>query len=290
LNFRRVDSSLSGFEWWYLQICTPEYSATIAIHTTELLGGVLGEPYISVTIFGPQGRITRDHIPFSMSDASWTKEGFIVIRDRMAESATGWNLTLNSACWSIRGSVARSAQVWRVDDSLLVPDGNGDGMHWAIPMPRGIWKGVISTDEEVSSALHGYAYQDHNWAERPLTEFVSGWSWRVLANNRATVIWADVESCSGQVPGLGISISSKGRMKQIKRPPRIRSGSSVVVKGKRYRRESFEASYERAAVRGRTLLVPPRGFSECVSVTGGVLSEYAVFLDGMQGVKAAGHS
>lgn len=276
MNLPGASFSLNGFEWWYLQISTPRYSVTIGIHTTEVLGGTLDTPYISVTIFGSRGLIICDRIPFDTSDIRWTQDGFLAIRGQMTESRNGWDLALNSAALSIYGSISRAAPGWRVYDSFLVSDGSGNWMHWSVPMPRGIWKGALAAGKDISCVQHGYAYQDHNWADFPLTYFVGGWSWQVLASNKETVIWAEVQPCFEGIPGLGVSISNRGRMTRITEPPRIRRESSLVVKRRLYRRERYEAAYERAVVRGLASLKPIRGFSERVNVMGSAPAEDAV--------------
>ena len=76
----------------------------------------------------------------------------------------------------------------------MAKDSVGHEMHWSVPMPRGKWSGKLILSDDSTLSGPGFAYQDHNWADSPLSDLVYGWSWYSLSDAQSTFIWANVES------------------------------------------------------------------------------------------------
>jgi hypothetical protein len=182
------------------------------------------------------------------------------------ESNRGWEVALRGADWELTGSISRASRGWRIDDSLLARDTLGHEMHWSVPMPRGKWSGrLIKPSGSVFSAP-GFAYQDHNWADSPLSDLVHGWSWFTLSNAKSTVIWANVQSrfCT---PGVfSVTIRQRGplshrwalRGRQVPLEPE----NGRLVKQQEYLSDLSKAHYERRLIHGKLRARPAWGFFE----------------------------
>ena len=257
-----------GFEWWYLHISTHKFSVTLAIHTTELLGGPIEDPYISVTIVGPGRNVFHDRISFRHEKLHWP-DGYFTHAGLIAEHRDGWILTLRRPDWTLEGTIRRESDGWRAKGSQLVAGAGGHEMHWAVPMPRGRWHGHLKIRNDTVIDESGYAYQDHNWGDACLASFVHGWSWLALANERATVIWAEVSPLGGLPEQLGIRVDRKGQMTPVDKTPRSVLSRKILVKQREYKKDLEHASYQRSVIRALLPGSTAIGFSECVEVATG---------------------
>ena len=194
MNRQRVDPASGGSEWWYWHITTEQFSVTLAVHTTNLLGGAAESPYLSVTLACGANDLRRDRLIFSAGDLKWTDRGHLILSDKIIESDRGWEMSLPPGDWEHAGAVEKVTRGWRIYDSLLAKDSVGHEMHWSVPMPRGKWSGKLILSDDSTLSGPGFAYQDHNWADSPLSDLVYGWSWYSLSDAQSTFIWANVES------------------------------------------------------------------------------------------------
>lgn len=265
VNGQRIVPPSEGFEWWYLHIGARKFSATIVIHTTAFLGGPVAHPYMSVTIARIGKRVIDDHIPFDRRELNWSS-GYLTVANHVIEHRDGWDLNLRGPDWILEGAICRESNGWRVKDSKLIANSDGDEMHWSVPMPRGRWRGSLTINGETLIDKSGYAYQDHNWADVCLANFVNGWQWRTLANEKSTVIWAEVGSADGETEQFGIQVDRDGRFTPRRKAPRVILKDRTVVKCRKYRRDLERASYERAIIRRKLPINAILGFSEDVRV------------------------
>jgi hypothetical protein len=266
LNRQRITSASMGFEWWYLHVITDQFSAALAVHTTDLLGGTVVAPYISVTIVHRGNRVLVDRVPFNLSEMSWTEEGHLTLLNQLTESTHGWVLTLRGRRWNLAGVIYREAPAWRTDDSMLVMDDFGHEMHWAVPLPRGRWNGELEIVGTSKMSAQGYAYQDHNWADCTLTHFVDGWSWHAVANENSTVIWANVARRSGRSEGFRLHVSRHSGALVVNNPVCAPLKREKIIKRREYNGDSGTAIYSRWLVRGQPSTETARGFSENLRV------------------------
>lgn len=272
MNGQCVVSPSHGFEWWYLHVSSPKACFALAIHTTALLGGPICSPYISVTIVHPKSPVIYDQVRFDRSELIW-RDGYLILVPYMVENRDGWELDLSQPGWSIAGTIRRESEGWRTKESQLIVGVGGREMHWAVPMPRGLWDGALTIGNKAVIDQPGYAYQDHNWADECLMSFVNGWAWHAAANEKTTVIWAQVGSLEHRIERLGIRVDRKGQITPICRPLRALLRHKITVKHREYEKDTAQASYERSVICGPWPRNRLLGFSERVEVMADVSAD-----------------
>lgn len=104
-----------------------------------------------------------------------------------------------------------------LEDVVLYKDGLGRKSYWAVDVPYGKIKGELNTPEGVRE-INGYTYQDRQWGNILIQEWVKNWTWAQLANDNLFVVIFGINNTEGttswhSISGHGNEISLSQKFK-----------------------------------------------------------------------------
>lgn len=168
-----------------------------------------------------------------------------------------------------------------LEDVVLYKDRLGRKSHWAVDIPYGKITGELRTPQGVKE-INGYTYQDRQWGNILIQEWVKDWTWTNLANDNLFVVIFCINNTKGQrswhsISGHGneISISQNfdaphlAKLAVAKNPDNETIEAEIKIPGKlsaafalspqnimrsriREQHPGFTASYARWSVDGTT--------------------------------------
>ncbi|HDP26103.1 MAG TPA: hypothetical protein ENN34_11765 [Deltaproteobacteria bacterium] len=188
---RHTLNAKKPFEWWYFDG-----------HLDS------GETFVGV-FFNPSFTTNKPGVAFSLYDASWEKETFLIsLRDEEMFSSTddvhiecpaGYvhmvDETTYDVMWDMgeikaEFTLTTEAPGWRPRGDDGVNEDHLD-FFWAVHQARNRIEGTL-TRGEVTTRVTGIGYFDHNWGKKPLHEITKNWIWGRILAGEYTIIYADV--------------------------------------------------------------------------------------------------
>lgn len=110
-----------------------------------------------------------------------------------------------------RGEITDILEHQELADVVLYEDGAGRKSHWAVDVPYGKISGELKTPSG-ERQIAGYMYQDRQWGNILIQEWVKNWTWTHLANKDLFVVIFCINTQDNQkswhsIAGQGQSIS-----------------------------------------------------------------------------------
>jgi len=186
------------YEWWYFHLLTDDgITANIVLHETDIFGHSKN-PYISMSVCLPDnshqyhrmkianGSIAKNTLYLQIDDGSIVE----------TEKSTDLSLSFPSGV-ILKGSILKLFQPLSIENGVLYEDkGKGKSSFWVIQIPYGILKGALTIDGK-SYKVEAVVYQDHQWGNVPIQDFVSDWVWGNFGNQSCTVTFFEILTQEG---------------------------------------------------------------------------------------------
>lgn len=102
------------------------------------------------------------------------------------------------------GTVSEALQHEELIDIILHQDAVGRKSHWAVDVPYGKVEGMLTIPQK-EKQISGCMYQDRQWGDIPIQEWVKNWTWTHLANKNLFVVVFCINVTNGQKSWHAIS-------------------------------------------------------------------------------------
>jgi hypothetical protein len=187
------------FEWWYFDATFEDgTSATLALYASEMFASH-GKPGVLINVLDPSGQarsgyhtVARDQLAFgnhpgevTVADASIVRADDGALQVHVTgEGAQGEPLT---ADLTFHGTMPGFKLG---DDGCMRFDGKV-ALGWVVPMPRARVEGTLKVGD-LTWAVKGLGYHDHNWGELNLVDTIGYWYWGRVASPDMTLVYASI--------------------------------------------------------------------------------------------------
>lgn len=186
------------FEWWYFHFVTQEgLTINVVVHETDIFG-LDRAPYLSLSLqfLGQKARYFRRPLAEAVIGA---KQPYLRVGNRLIEETAGTvrlelDFTESDPTRSLRfsGEITKLAPPLAIQNGILYVDPATDrSSHWVVQVPHATFEGVLDLDGTVQR-LKGTAYQDHQWGNILLQEYVSDWVWGHFSSKEAAIIFFQI--------------------------------------------------------------------------------------------------
>jgi hypothetical protein len=180
-----------NFSWRYFHfIDTAGTRINVIEHETDIFG-LEKNPYMTMVIKNP-----------GLEPVRLKGESNVIWERNLVEKSGEFEFV----CQNVRfiGTVSEALHYKDFADILLYQDSMGRESHWAVDVPYGKIKGTLTTPHE-EKQINGYMYQDRQWGDIPLQEWIKDWTWAHLANKDLFVIIFCINTMDGKKSWHAIS-------------------------------------------------------------------------------------
>lgn len=163
-----------AFGWTYHHFVDPSgMRVNVVNHQTDIFG-LEKRPYMTMIAKEPNTVPLRfkGEPNFDWEINSSTKDG-------------NFNFEFNNARFT--GTIKEINGSDELIDIVLYQDKLGRKSHWAVDIPYGKVSGKLCTQQE-EREIAGYVYQDRQWGDILIQEWVKNWTWTHLANKNLFVV------------------------------------------------------------------------------------------------------
>ncbi|MFH1461288.1 MAG: hypothetical protein ABIF84_02610 [Patescibacteria group bacterium] len=191
------------FEWWYFHfVTTTGIAINIVLHETDIFG-LSKDPYISMSVYFPKTKPKYYRIVLKNNSIVRNATHLKIAGSLFYETEKELKIILNfSSDVALNGLITKITQPLILNNGLLYKNN-----YWIVNIPLGIFKGKITIGGQ-EIALESVVYQDHQWGNITIQEFVSDW------------VWGHFSSVTNNMMLLFYAISTQDNM-QIRRFARI---------------------------------------------------------------------
>lgn len=200
------------FEWWYLHFLDKNgFVANAVLHETDIFG--LGKkPYYSVSLLNEEG-VSR-HFNFQPKKINVQKgKEYLDFGGVAKEDQTSIEFNLefpNQAV--VSGKITKVIKPIAIEDGILFEDDLGRKNFWVVQIPHGKFQGLASFNDSRQIGIDGVVYQDHQWGELPLQDFVSDWIWGHFGNEDFSIIFYKILTSKQKAPVDRFILVEKGKV------------------------------------------------------------------------------
>ena len=188
------------FEWWYFHFVTADGAAiNMVVHETDIFGG-RQQPYLSLSILLPDQppqylRCDLADMPI-VRGVDFLQVGGGIISE--SPQTIHFDILLPERGY-FRGEIVKQAPPLSIAEGILYQDpDSGRASHWVAHVPHATFTAILQLDG-LPQRLHGTAYQDHQWGDILLQEFVSDWVWGHFSNDQMAAIFFQILTQQGQL-------------------------------------------------------------------------------------------
>lgn len=182
---------MKEFGWRYFHFVDPSGPRiNIVEHKTDIFG-LDSKPYMTMITKEPK----KEPLRFKGEpNLVWEKD---------TTSGDGkFDFTFDNARFS--GEITETTQHQSLTDIVLYQDEVGKKSHWAVDIPYGKIIGELKTPTG-EKQITGYLYQDRQWGDILIQEWVKNWTWTHLANNELFAVVFCINTTDGQKSWHSIS-------------------------------------------------------------------------------------
>ncbi len=205
-SHRREGEGSEYFEWWYFHFVGPQFTANLVLHETDIFG-LEDNPYVSFTLLinGKEPRYFKKKLSVGSIN-----EGIPFLgteNGEFLEDAQKIKIDLDFDECSLNLVIDKNIAPVAINDGVLCEEENKKSM-WLVQVPFGNFKGNLKlSDEHID--FEGISYQDHQWGDLRIQDFVSQWAWGHLSNKDLTVIFFHILTQNGKMIDRVIASSLK---------------------------------------------------------------------------------
>ncbi len=203
------------YEWWYFHFFTSgNITANIVLHETDIFGHSANS-YVSISIYLPDS-LPQYHRMKIANDSISKNTPYLQTDDKSiieTEKSIDFSLSFPSGV-ILEGSILKLSKSLSIEDGILYKR-KGKASFWVVQVPYGIFRGIL-TIKKKNYKIEAGVYQDHQWGDIPLQDFVSDWVWGHFGNKNYTVIFFEILTQEGirisrfaKASKQGIDFSSK---------------------------------------------------------------------------------
>jgi hypothetical protein len=177
-------------EWWYFDINDGEgRSINGVLHETDIFGEKR-VPYMSLG-FRQGENSHRMKLMLGRQDITVAGRFLNTTNNMINEDEFGVNMNVNfSDTEEFHGRIDKLSKPFVIDQGIL---GQQDckTSNWVVQIPHGIFHGELQMGSDIHH-VEGFAYQDHQWGDLPIQNFVRDWVWGHFSNRNMSVIFFDI--------------------------------------------------------------------------------------------------
>jgi hypothetical protein len=183
------------FGWRYFHFIDGKTGSRINVveHKTDIFGLEV-KPYMTMVAKAPSSQPER-----------FKGEPNLIWERSIGNQSGRFNFVFDNA--SFIGEITGEITHKDFEDVILYKDERNRKSHWAVDVPYGKITGELRTSQGVRE-INGYTYQDRQWGDILIQEWVKNWTWTHLANENIFVVIFCINSADGQKSWH--SISSQG--------------------------------------------------------------------------------
>ncbi len=166
--------SQTNFGWKYFHFIDPSgLRVNIVEHQTDIFG-LEKKPYMTMVVKEPKKDPTRFK---GVPNLTW--------ETKSNEKSGKFDFTFDNARFS--GIIQEITECKNLGDIVLYEDDLGRKSHWAVDIPYGKISAELKTLQG-EKLITGYVYQDRQWGDILIQEWVKNWTWTHLANKDLFVV------------------------------------------------------------------------------------------------------
>ncbi len=175
---------MKEFGWRYFHFVDPSGPRiNIVEHKTDIFG-LESRPYMTMITKEPKKEPLR-----------FKGEPNLVWEKGTTSGDGKFDFTFDNARFS--GEITETTQHQSLTDIVLYQDEAGRKSHWAVDIPYGKVIGELKTPAG-GKQITGYLYQDRQWGDILIQEWVKNWTWTHLANNELFAVVFCINTADGQ--------------------------------------------------------------------------------------------
>jgi len=180
-----------SFGWRYFHFIDETGSRINVIdHKTDVFG-LEKKPYMTMITKKPGSEPVR-----------FKGEPNLIWERNPAEQSGKFEFVFENAKFT--GTVSETLQHEDLADVLLFRDELGRESRWAVDVPYGKIDGTLATSQE-EKQMKGYMYQDRQWGDLLIQNWVKNWTWTHFVNKNLFVVVFCINTTDGQKSWHAIS-------------------------------------------------------------------------------------
>jgi len=163
-----------SFGWRYFHFIEPSgRRINIVEHKTDIFG-LENKPYMTMITKEPYRKPLR-----------FKGEPNLVWERGDSDTTRKFEFVFDNARFN--GEITEILEHRELKDVVLFEDKMGRKSHWTVGIPYGKIAGEIQTPQG-KNGINGYVYQDQQWGDVLIQEWVKNWTWSHLANENLFVV------------------------------------------------------------------------------------------------------
>lgn len=182
------------FEWWYFHFVTKNgKTLNLILHETDLFG-LKHEPYASISILLKKGKPLHAHKRFS-KELIKANTRYLQLKNKEffeTKKNTKISIYFDDEKIKFNATIKKLSNPLVINRGLLFENTKGKSF-WVVQIPYASFKGSIEING-LKCKLEGMAYQDHQWGNLPVQNFVSNWVWGNFSNKDQACIFFKIKT------------------------------------------------------------------------------------------------
>lgn len=164
----------NSFGWRYFHFVDPSgHRINIVEHETDIFG-LERKPYMTMISKEP-----------GMEPLRFRSEPNFTWEQGESNTTRKFDFVFDNARFN--GEVTEILEHKELEDVVLFEDKSGRKSHWSVGVPCGKLAGEVQTPQG-KKGINGYVYQDRQWGNILVQEWVKNWTWTHLANKNLFVV------------------------------------------------------------------------------------------------------
>ncbi len=192
-SHREENKTGNYFEWWYFHFVTSDGDAiNFVIHETDIFG-IENTPYFSISSLSPSSQPfhAKENIPAGSISRN---TDFLKIKDVLTEDENElkFSLKFKEKQTEFSGIIKKITVPLAIEKGILF-ENDGLKSHWVINIPYATFKGTLVSNN-YSKKLVGLVYQDHQWGNILIQDWVEDWSWGHFSDENRAFVFFKIKS------------------------------------------------------------------------------------------------
>lgn len=235
-------STMKEFGWRYFHFVDPSGPRiNIVEHQTDIFG-LESKPYMTMIAKEPKKEPLR-----------FKGDPNLVWKNSTADGNGKFDFTFHNARFS--GEITETIQHNSLNDIVLYQSETNRKSHWAVDIPYGKIIGELKTPTG-EKQISGYLYQDRQWGNILIQEWVKNWTWTHLANNELFAVVFCINTTDGQKSWHSIS-GQQGKNILIKNDLKV-PHIEKLSKSEHQDKQTFEAEIKIAGGLSASFSLSPK--------------------------------
>ncbi len=204
------------FEWWYFHfIDNNGKGLNLIIHETDLFG-LKSQPYASISVLVKKGFPEHFHTKLDPNEILPDSKYIRLRNNEVFETKNSIKINMNFE----EGEVKFSVTIQKKSKPLVIKKGilfenKKRKSFWVVQIPYAIFSGSLKIGK-VTHKLNGKVYQDHQWGNLPVQNFVYDWIWGVFYDHKQSNIFFRIKTHDSKLIDRAAITSANKQVKDIK--------------------------------------------------------------------------